>query len=108
MGYQAIFASTMGVVMWVLLAEMFPNNIRARASSIGSFTNWVFNAAISFLFPVVIGFFGTSAEGNKTGLGIVFTFYSIVTLISFFFYRKYLVETKGKTLEQIEKLVLNK
>jgi sugar porter (SP) family MFS transporter len=107
-GYQAMFASTMGVVMWVLLAEMFPNNIRARASSIGSFTNWAFNAAISFLFPVIIGFFGTSAEGNKTGLGIVFTFYSAVTLISFFFYLKYLVETKGKTLEQIEKLVLNK
>ncbi|HZK69091.1 MAG TPA: sugar porter family MFS transporter [Paludibacter sp.] len=108
MGYQAMFASTMGVVMWVLLAEMFPNNIRARASSIGSFTNWVFNAAISFFFPVVIGFFGTSGEGNKTGLGIVFTLYSVVTLISFFFYRKYLVETKGKTLEQIGKLVLNK
>jgi len=106
MGYQAVFASTMGVVIWVLLSEMFPNNIRARASSIGSFTNWIFNAALSFLFPVVIGFFGASAEGNKTGLGFVFAFYSIVTLISFFFYRKYLVETKGKSLEQLEMLVL--
>ena len=107
LGYQAIFASTMGVVMWVLLAEMFPNNIRARASSIGSFTNWVFNAAISFLFPVVIGFFGTSAEGNQTGLGFAFTFYSVITFMSFFFYRKYLIETKGKSLEQIERMVLN-
>ncbi len=105
-GYQAMFASTMGVVMWVLLAEMFPNNIRARASSIGSFTNWVFNAAISFLFPVIIGFFGTSTEGNKIGLGVVFSFYAIITLLSFFFYKKYLIETKGKTLEQIERLVL--
>lgn len=108
MGYQALFASTMGVVMWVLLAEMFPNNIRARASSIGSFTNWVFNAAISFLFPVVIGLFGTSDEANKTGLGFVFAFYSVLTLSSFFFYRKYLVETKGKSLEQLEMLVLKK
>jgi MFS family permease len=106
MGYQALFASTMGVVIWVLLSEMFPNNIRARASSIGSFTNWAFNAMISFLFPVVIGFFGTSSEGNQTGLGFVFAFYSIITLISFFFYRKYLVETKGKSLEELEKLIL--
>lgn len=108
MGYQALFASTMGVVMYVLLSEMFPNNIRARASSIGAFTNWVFNATISFLFPVVIGFFGTSPEGTKTGLGFVFAFYAIVTLFSFFFYRKYLVETKGKSLEELEMLILNK
>lgn len=108
LGYQAAFASSMGVVMWVLLAEMFPNNIRARASSIGSFTNWGFNAMISFLFPVVIGLFGATREGNQTGLGFVFVFYSIVTLFSFFFYRKYLVETKGKSLEQLELLVLKK
>lgn len=105
-GYQAFFASTMGVVIWVLLPEIFPNNIRSRASSIGSFSNWVFNAAISFLFPVVIGFFGTSDAGNKTGLGFVFAFYSIITLLSFFFYQRFLVETKGKSLEQLETLIL--
>lgn len=106
LGYQAVFASTMGVVIWVLLSEMFPNNIRARASSICSFTNWVFNATISFLFPVIIGLFGANPLGNRTGLGFVFAFYSIITFVSFFFYRKYLVETKGKSLEELEKLVL--
>ena len=108
LGYQASFAVSNGVAMWVLLAEIFPNNIRARASSIGSFTNWVFNAMISFLFPVVIGLFGTTREGNLTGLGFVFVFYSLATLLSFFFYQKYLVETKGKSLEQLEILVLDK
>jgi len=106
LGYQAVFAATMGVVIWVLLSEMFPNNIRARALSIASFTNWVFNAMISFLFPVVIGLFAANHHGNQTGVGYVFAFYSIVTFISFFFYRKYLVETKGKSLEELEKLVL--
>jgi MFS family permease len=106
LGYQAVFASSMGVVIWVLLSELFPNNIRARASSIGSFTNWVFNALISFLFPVVIGLFGASQGGPQTGVGYVFAFYSLVTFISFFFYGKYLVETKGKSLEELEKLLL--
>jgi sugar porter (SP) family MFS transporter len=106
LGYQAVFASSMGVVIWVLLSEMFPNNIRARASSVGSFTNWVFNAMISFLFPVFIGLFGANPVGHQTGVGFVFAFYSVVTFISFFFYGKFLVETKGKSLEELEKLVL--
>lgn len=106
LGYQAVFAMSMGVVIWVLLSEMFPNNIRARASSIGSFTNWIFNAVISFLFPVFTGLFGKSPAGQQTGVGWVFAFYSAVTLISFFFYGKFLVETKGKSLEELEKIVL--
>ncbi len=106
LGYQAFFASSMGVVIWVLLSEMFPNNIRARATSISSFTNWIFNAAISFLFPVIIGLFSETTGGEKSGAGYVFAFYSLVTFISFFFYGKYLVETKGKSLEELEKIVL--
>jgi len=106
LGYQAMFASTMGVVIWVLLSEMFPNNIRARAISIASFTNWVFNAIISFLFPVVIGLYGTTPGERQTGLAYAFVFYSIVTLLSFFFYGKYLMETKGKSLEEVEILLL--
>lgn len=106
LGFQAAFSSSMGVVIWVLLSEMFPNNIRARALSLGAFTNWVFNALISFLFPVIIGLFGETSGGQQIGVGYVFAFYSVVTLVSFFFYRKYLVETKGKSLEELEKLVL--
>jgi sugar porter (SP) family MFS transporter len=106
LGYQAVFASSMGVVIWVLLSEMFPNNIRARASSIGSFTNWVFNALISFLFPIIIGLFASKKGETQSGVGFVFLFYSVITLLSFFFYGKYLVETRGKSLEELEKLVL--
>lgn len=106
LGYQAVFASTMGVVIWVLLSEMFPNNIRARATSIGSFTNWSFNAMISFLFPVIIGMFSESPGGEQKGAGYVFAFYALVTFISFFYYRKFLFETNGKTLEEVQKMVL--
>jgi sugar porter (SP) family MFS transporter len=106
LGYQAAFASTMGVVVWVLVSEMFPNNIRARALSVGSFTNWVFNALISYLFPVISGYMGKLIGDKQAGVGFVFAFYAFATFISFFFYRIYLVETKEKSLEELEKIVL--
>jgi sugar porter (SP) family MFS transporter len=96
-GYVACFSSTMGVVIWVILSEMFPNSIRARGTAISSFSVWVVNCATSFLFPIVMGSMGTAP---------VFGFYCVATFISFFFFWKYLVETKGKTLEEIEHYVL--
>jgi len=99
MGFIAFFAASQGAVIWVILSEMFPNNIRARGSSIGSFSHWVFNALISFLFPIAATHIGT---------GTVFLFYALATVFSFFFFWKFLVETKGKSLEEIEKLVLKK
>lgn len=91
--YVMFFCMTQGIVIWVILSEMFPNQIRARASAIASFSLWVFNALTVFLFPVL---------EEKYGVGPIFIFYSIATLCSFFFFWKYLVETKGKTLEEIE------
>jgi hypothetical protein len=80
---------------------MFPNTIRARATSISSFSLWFFNGLSTFLFPVIVG-----SLGGKTGIAYVFLFYALMTLVSFFFFRKYLVETKGKSLEEIEKVIL--
>ncbi len=96
-GFIGFFAASQGAVIWVLLSEMFPNNIRARGSAIGSFSHWFFNALLTFLFPVVEA---------AIGIGYVFIFYAAATLISFFFFRAFLVETKGKSLEQLEKVVL--
>jgi MFS family permease len=95
-GFVAFFSSSQGAVIWVLLSEMFPNNIRARGASIGSFSHWFFNAVMAFLFPFVAGLFP-----NTSGIGYIFLFYAAATLFSFFFFRKVLVETKGKTLEQM-------
>jgi sugar porter (SP) family MFS transporter len=104
--YIAFFASSMGVVIWVLLSEMFPNIIRARGASIGSSANWVVNATLNFFFPVVIGFFGTTQAAQQTGMSVAFIFFSVFTFLGFLYVNKYLIETKGKTLEQIEKEVL--
>jgi sugar porter (SP) family MFS transporter len=104
--YAAFFASSMGVVIWVLLSEMFPNIIRARGASLGSSSNWVVNAGLNFSFPIVIGLFGMTQSAQQVGMGCAFIFFSIFTFIGFLFVNKYLIETKGKTLEQIEKEVL--
>jgi sugar porter (SP) family MFS transporter len=104
--YIAFFASSQGVVVWVLLSEMFPNIIRARGASMGSFANWMVSASLNFFFPVVIGFFGTTLAAQQTGMSYAFIFFAAVTLIGFIYLKKYIIETKGKTLEHIEKEVL--
>ncbi len=97
-GFIAFFAFSQGAVIWVLLAEMFPNNIRARGTAIGSFSHWFFNALTTFMFPIIAGTF----SGGR-GTGYVFIFYTLATFLSFFFYKKYIIETKGKSLEDLEK-----
>jgi sugar porter (SP) family MFS transporter len=104
--YIAFFASSFGVVVWVLLSEMFPNIIRARGASLGSFANWGVSASLNFFFPVVVGLFGTTLAAQQTGMSYAFIFLACVTLIGFFYLKANIIETKGKTLEQIEKEVL--
>jgi len=99
--FVACFAFSQGAVVWVLFAEMFPNNIRSRGSSVGSFSHWVFYTLLLFVFPVIQKTF----TDNK-GIGYVFAFFAVVTFFSYFFFRKYIVETKGKSLEEIEKDVV--
>ncbi len=99
LGFIAFFAASQGTVIWVILSEMFPTNIRARGSAIGSFSHWFFNALNSWVFPVVVASIGT---------GYAFLFFCIATILSLIFYRYALVETKGRSLEEIERLVIGK
>ena len=102
-GFIAFFAASQGAVIWVLLAEMFPNNIRARGTSVGSFSHWFFNVLISFLYPVIVKHFH-----GPTGTGYVFLLYAVVTFLSFFYFRRFLTETKGHSLEELEKVMMKK
>jgi hypothetical protein len=85
---------------------MFPNIIRARGASMGSFANWIVSAFLNFFFPVVIGFFGTTQAAQQTGMSYAFIFFAVVTFIGYIYLKRYIIETKGKTLEHIEKEVL--
>jgi sugar porter (SP) family MFS transporter len=98
-GYIAFFAISQGAVLLVILSEMFPTSIRARGMAIGTFSHWIFNFLISFLFPVAVA---------KVGVGWVFSFFFAATTLSFFFYKFALIETKGKSLEEIEKIIFSR
>lgn len=99
LGFIAFFAASQGTVIWVMLSEMFPNNIRARGSAIGSFSHWFFNSLNSWLFPIAV---------TTIGAGYAFMFFFVATVLSLIFYRFALVETKGKSLEELEKIILKK
>ncbi|MGA9294859.1 MAG: MFS transporter, partial [Ignavibacteriaceae bacterium] len=75
-------------------------NIRARGASIGSFSHWTFYTLLLFVFPVI-----QTSFADNSGIGYVFAFFALVTFASFFFFKKFLGETKGKSLEEIEKQV---
>lgn len=100
--FVGCFAFSQGAVIWVLLSEIFPNNIRARGSSMGSFSHWMFYTILLFIFPVI-----QKAFSDTRGIGFVFAFFSLITFLSFFFFRKFLIETKGKSLEELEKDIEN-
>ncbi len=97
-GFVASFSASMGAVVFVLLAEVFPNRIRSRGVAMGSFAVWIVNGSITFLFPVVAGAFG-----DGLGIGLSFAFFSVMTFVGFFIFRKFLFETSNMTLEEIER-----
>lgn len=88
--YVIFFNLSWGPIMWVMLGEMFPNQIRGSALAICGFFQWFANFLISFTFPIM-------AVG--LGLAISYSFYAICAVISFFLVKRFIVETKGKELE---------
>ncbi len=91
--FLGFFASCIGPVFWTLMSEIFPNRARGTAMSIAVLINWVFNWLVVFLFPWSLGLFGGAAT---------YAFLAVMGLIQLVFSIKYLPETKGKTLEEIE------
>ncbi len=94
-GFIASFALSQGAVIWVFISEIFPNAVRAKGTSLGSTTHWVMAALISWVFPIVV-------ENIVGGGFYIFMFYAIMVVLSFFFILG-MPETKGKSLEQIQK-----
>jgi MFS transporter, SP family, arabinose:H+ symporter len=92
--YIMFFAFSTGAVIWVLIAEIFPNRVRGKGQSLGSFTHWFFAAIITFLFPVV-------AKASENGVGYAFTFFSVMMVLQVIVVWRYFPETKGRTLEDI-------
>jgi SP family arabinose:H+ symporter-like MFS transporter len=92
-GYIAFFAFSQGAVIWVYLSEVFPNNVRAKGQSLGSFTHWIMNALISGTFPLLAASSG----------GYPFVFFSLMMVVQFFVVLFVYPETKGVSLEEMQK-----
>ncbi|TAN13272.1 MAG: MFS transporter [Chitinophagaceae bacterium] len=96
--YIAAFACTWGSVLWVYVAEIFPNKIRGHATSFAVFGNWTANAIVSYTFPVML---------SGLGAPVTFFIYGIINFGMIWFVSRYIFETKGVKLEKIEQLYVN-
>ncbi len=96
--YIAFFAFTWGPIMWVMLGEMFPNQFRGAALAVCGLVHWTSNFTITMTFPVLLG---------SIGLGLSYGIYAAFGLIAFFFVKKFIKETKGRTLEDMSRDVEN-
>lgn len=91
-GFIASFAFSQGAVIWVYLSEVFPNLVRAKGQSLGSFTHWFMNALISAVFPVMAARSGA----------IPFVLFAVMMVVQFFVVLTLYPETKGVSLEKME------
>jgi MFS transporter, SP family, arabinose:H+ symporter len=91
--YIAFFAFSQGAVIWVYIGEVFPNRVRAQGQSLGSFSHWFMAGVISLGFPPLAA---------KSG-GYPFLFFSAMTIVQFFVVLFIYPETKGVSLEQMQK-----
>jgi SP family arabinose:H+ symporter-like MFS transporter len=91
--FIAFFAFSQGAVIWVYLSEVFPTKVRAKGQSLGSFTHWIMNAAISGVFPVLAASSG----------GAPFVFFAAMMVAQFFVVLLTYPETKGYSLEEMQK-----
>lgn len=101
LGYVACFAFSWGPITWVLLSELFPNKIRGGAMAIAVAAQWIANLMISWTFPIMNS---SSALTKLFNHGFAYWIYGIMGLLAAWFVWKLVPETKGKTLEEIEKL----
>lgn len=91
--YVVFFNMSWGPVMWVMLGEMFPNQIRGSGLAVAGAAQWISNFAITMSFPVLL-----------TGIGLAgaYGLYTLAALVSVFFVVRYVHETKGRELEQMQ------
>jgi SP family arabinose:H+ symporter-like MFS transporter len=91
-GYIFFFAP-LGAVIWVYIGEIFPNTVRSKGQGLGSSSHWIMNAIISALFPVVA----------KTSGAYPFVFFAAMMVLQFFIVSFFYPETKGFTLEEMQR-----
>ncbi len=95
--FIAAHAIGQGAVIWVFISEIFPNRVRSYGNSLGSSTHWVFAALIAASFPWMAGRFGQAP---------IFALFAVMMVFQLLFVWKMMPETKGVSLEDIEKQIV--
>ena len=93
-GFIAAHAVGQGAVIWVFISEIFPNDHRASGQALGSFTHWIFAALLTLFFPIAIKAFDA---------GYMFAFFCLMMVLQLVWIKLMVPETKGLSLEEIEK-----
>jgi sugar porter (SP) family MFS transporter len=97
-GFVAFFALSQGAVIWVYLGEVFPTSVRSKGQGVGSASHWILNTIITLVFPVLV---------LRFGQGTPFVFFACATLVQLVVVILFYPETKGQTLEALQrKLVM--
>ncbi len=97
--FIASFAVSIGPVAWVVIAEIFPNKLRSKAMSVAIVTLWTFTFLVSLTFPVIL---------DRLGGGAAFAIFGVMCLLLLFYVIFRLPETKGKSLEELERILVSK
>ena len=92
--YIAFFALSQGAVIWVYIGEVFPNHVRSKGQGVGNASHWIMNTAIALTFSVVAA---------NMGRGAPFVFFAAMTVLQFVVVLFFYPETKGQTLEQLQR-----
>jgi len=92
--YIAFFAASFAPVMWVIISEIYPDRIKGLAMSFSTAVSWIFTFITVYTAPLI---------RSNWGDYILFAMYAIFSILAFLFVKRYVVETKGKTLDQIQK-----
>lgn len=95
MAYVALFAIGLGPVTWVMISEIFPLGVRAKAISLCTLVNWAFNYILTLTFLDVVAWLGIETT---------FIIFAILSAIAFLFVLRFVPETKGRKLSEIQKL----
>ncbi len=95
-GFIAFFAFSQGAVIWVFISEIFPNSVRSQGGSFGSSTHWIMAWIITTVFPGIV-------EGHRHGGYWSFVFFAMMMFLQLIFIWRVMPETKGKSLEEIQR-----
>ncbi len=97
--YIASFSASVGAVTWVIVSEIFPNKLRSKAMSVSIVSLWLANFALILVFPLML---------NRLGGAASFLFFDVMCIFLLLFTIVKLPETKGKSLEELEKILVRK